>query len=250
MKYALVVNKVTSDINLNVELILEFIKEAKSNGAEFIIFPESAITGFDNRDIPEHDFKLAFSENSNIIQSICKSAKENQIYISLGFFEEDNNSIYDSTICIDDSGEIICKYRRMTKGWHGNEADKEIYKEGEEIKTFYIKNKKYGYLICGDLFDDKLVHKIREENIDILVFPFARSFYNGHVSQERWDVEEMPSYIEQITKCNALTLMTNYIEHSKSTEYYYFGGAYAVDKLGKVIAKKEIGSEGILYADI
>ncbi|HCQ88578.1 MAG TPA: hypothetical protein DIU45_00960 [Clostridium sp.] len=60
----------------------------------------------------------------------------------------------------------------------------------------------------------------------------------------------MPSYIEQITKCNALTLMINYIEHSKSTEYYYFGGAYAVDKLGKVIAKKEIGSEGILYIDI
>lgn len=44
--------------------------------------------------------------------------------------------------------------------------------------------------------------------------------------------------------------MPNYIEHSKSTEYYYFGGAYAVDKLGKVIAQKEIGSDGILYIDI
>ncbi len=88
MKYALVVNKVTSDINLNVKLILESIKEAKSNGAEFIIFPESAIAGFNNRDIPEYDFKLAFSESSNIIQSICKSAKENQIYVSLGFLKK------------------------------------------------------------------------------------------------------------------------------------------------------------------
>lgn len=247
MKYALAVNRVTENLNYNVNLILEYIKEAKKNHADFIVFPECCITGLINNDIPEHDLALGITENSNIIRSICKFAMQNEIYVSIGFLELNNKSLYDSTICIDNFGNIISKYRRMSDGWHGSNADKKVYKQGIDIATFNIENKKYSYLICGDLFDNIIVGKVRKENIDILIFPFARTLNNGDVSQKRWDMEEMPYYIGQISKIGAITLMVNYIKDSSNTRNYFFGGAFVVDKSGKIIAQKDIGNAGMLY---
>lgn len=250
MKYALAVNRITSNIDLNIKLILKLIEEVKKNHTDFIIFPECSITGLINNDLPDHDLKLGISESSDILKCIFESARQNQIYVSIGFLELDNNSLYDSVICIDKLGNVISKYRRITDGWHGSNVDKEIYKEGTDIKIFSIENKIYSYLICGDLFDDRLICKLNDENIDILIFPFARTFYDGDVSQQKWEHEEMPHYIEQIIKCGAVTLMTNYINYSSNSESYFFGGAYVIDKSGKIMAKKEIGNEGLLYMDI
>ena len=95
MKYALAVNRVTDNLNFNVNLILEYIQEAKKNHADFIIFPECCITGLINNDIPEHDLALGITENSNIIRTICKFAMQNEIYVSIGFLELNNKFLYD-----------------------------------------------------------------------------------------------------------------------------------------------------------
>ncbi|EQB89541.1 transcriptional regulator with AAA-type ATPase domain [Clostridium punense] len=45
-------------------------------------------------------------------------------------------------------------------------------------------------------------------------------------------------------KTNAITLATNYLDE------YYFGGAFSVDKEGRLISYFEIGQEGMLIIDV
>ncbi|MCK5847893.1 MAG: hypothetical protein KAH01_01690, partial [Caldisericia bacterium] len=73
MRYSLIVNRITDNIDDNVKRILEYIDESKNNGAEFVLFPECALTGLQNNDIEEHDLKLGIKENSKHIRLICES---------------------------------------------------------------------------------------------------------------------------------------------------------------------------------
>lgn len=248
MKYALAVNEVCESLDDNVAKILEQIETASKNGADMIIFPEAAITGLYNKDLPEFDYGLCLSEDSAILAGISQKAKDLCLYVSIGFLEKENDYIFDSVICFDPSGSIISKYRRNSSGWHGKEANPEIYKEGKEIVEFTIDGRRCSYLICGDLFDESLVNKIKDRDINVLIIPLARSFKETQNAQNEWEENELIFYAEQCYKTKALCFMVNYIDTNVNGGYY-FGGAHVI-KEGKVVDKLPIGSPGILYYDI
>lgn len=250
MKYALAVNTVTLHVQENVNGMIKYIIKAGRNGAEMVIFPETAITGLCNTDITMHDLQLGLESDSAIISRISNQAKSSKVYVSLGLFEKCQGQLYDSAFCISPDGQIIAKYRRRSDGWHNSNADKNVYREGNEFTSFYVDGKKHSYLICGDLFNDELVNEVKRHRPDVLIIPFARTFHRGMPSQTRWDEEEMPYYIEQIRKSGTTTLMVNYLCPSDNTRDYYFGGAFAVNKEGTVIAQKDILSDGLLFVTI
>lgn len=243
MKLALAVNKITNDINKNVENIIKYINIAADREVDLIIFSETAITGLKNNDIPGDDINLGININSNIIDRFCHIAKIRNINIALGLFEEENGCLYDSSIFINRKGEIPLKYRRISKGWHDPSIVNSIYKEGNEIEVYKSDIGTVGFLICGDLFDNSLCEKIKEKGLDYLIFPFARSFYDGSYNKEKWN-EEFKDYIQQIKICNTTTLGVNYIDSQ------YFGGAFVIKGNGEVIENFAIGKEGIYFTNL
>jgi len=52
MKAALIVNRVLYGINTNLEEILSLANKASDAGADIILFPEAALTGLINKDVP------------------------------------------------------------------------------------------------------------------------------------------------------------------------------------------------------
>ena len=243
MKHALVVPILSDDIQRNIESIISFIDIATKNNAKFIIFPEACLTGFVTDDTPEHDYKYTVTLDSSYLQQIKEIAYRKVIYLSLGFFERENEHIYDSVVCISPLGTVIGHYRRQSPGWHGKNADKGIYCEGNKVSTFSIENCSYSYLVCGDLFEDDLIAAVKESNPSIVIVPIARSSDNGSFSQELWDIEERPYYLDQVKKLKARVLMPNYINERDN----FFGGAYVINSDGIIEKQKDIYEEGILY---
>ena len=243
MKYAIVVPKVDTCISHNIDTINQYIEEAAAHYAEFIIFPETSLTGFISDDNPEHDYKYAVSIDSSYINSIKERACKFNVYVSLGFLEKDDEKIFDSVLCIDPKGNIKAHYRRISSGWHGRSADKNIYSKGKEIVEFSIGLKKYSYLLCGDLFEEDLIQDIKERKVDIVIVPTARSSEILFYSQEIWDKEERDYYIEQVKKLGTRVILSNYID---TTDNYY-GGAFVINGNGIIEKQKDIFEEGILY---
>jgi len=243
-KSALVVHKIRATLEENIEFIKNAIREAADNKADLILFSETALTGLSNTDEPKHDITLGIEINSKPINELCNCAKEKGIYVALGLFEREGDSLYDTALLIDRFGHIIIKYRRMSNGWHDPRIKDDIYKEGDAVTSVTTEFGKICFLICGDLFDDRLVRLVNEQDADIILYPFARGFDDRSYDTDRWLKQETPEYAEQIGKAGALTLGTNYINEE------YFGGAFVISKDGQLLGSYDLGIEGIFYFDI
>lgn len=249
MKIALVPTIIEKSIIQNIEKLHRFVIEASENSANFVIFSETVLTGLINNDIPEHDFKLTLSQNSVQIKQIKDLALNYNIAIAFGYLENCNNRIYDSFICINSQGEIIANYRRISVGWHGSNADASIYQQGNELSKFNVLNNSFTSLICGDLFEEELINKVRKLDIDYLLVPFARAVNLNSNYDLWWKNEELPFYLKQCKKANKTTLLVNCISNDDN-EYNYIGGAYLVSREGKILQEQDIFKEGILYFSI
>lgn len=244
MKAALVVNKIGKDTDENLKNVIAHINKAADENADLVLFSETALTGLVNDDNPEADILLGIQIPGEIINKVCEVAKSRSINVVIGVFERENKCLYDSAIFINREGQIGLKYRRMSKGWHDPRIKDSIYKEGNEIKTYNSDIGKVAILICGDLFDDELAKKVNKLNTDYLLFPFARSFYDGTINQEKWQKEELPDYINQIKKTGTIALGTNYLCEE------YFGGAFIISEDGQLLKSFELGKEGMLISEI
>lgn len=242
MKVALVVNRIENCMEKNLKNIVFYINKAADEKTDLVLFSETALTGLINEDKPQYDIKLGVAIPGDVTDIISKAAEKRNINVAIGLFEREENFLYDSAIFVNRSGEIALKYRRISKGWHNPKMKDNIYREGDKIKTYKSDIGNVGFLICGDLFDDDLVDKAKLLNIDYLLFPFARSFYDGSIEQSRWN-EELKYYIERVKRTNTITLGTNYLDKE------YFGGAFIILGTGEVISTLEVGTEGMLIRE-
>ncbi|ERI92360.1 hydrolase, carbon-nitrogen family [Clostridiales bacterium oral taxon 876 str. F0540] len=243
MRAALVVNKVVSDVSENMKNIIGYINKAADNNVDLVMFSETALTGFSMTDNPKEDIKLGVSIPGEETEKLCREAKKRNINLAIGVLEEDNGSLYDSAVFINRNGTIGLKYRRVSKGWRDPNQNNSIYKEGTEVLGYESDIGKVCFLICGDMNDGHLINKAKALKADILLFPFARSFYGGTVTHERWIKEEQEDYINRLKQTETKVFLVNYLDKE------YFGGAFVLSSEGKLLASLELGKEGMLIYD-
>lgn len=249
MKVALVVNRVTADPSANMTSIVESAHKSANAGANLIVYPEAAITGLINDDDPAHDLPLGQPIPGPATDILSKITQERSVYIAIGILEREGNRLYDTAVLLTPRGEIALKYRRLNPQWHGRQADPNVYCQGKELRKIRTDLGTFMFLVCGDLFEDDIVTKVRKLQPDWLLVPFARSFDDGSYNRERWDREVKPQYISRAILAKVTTLMVNYVA-DKELDGGSFGGAMVVSKTGKVIAELPIGMEGVLFVNL
>jgi N-carbamoylputrescine amidase len=179
-----------------------------------------------------------------VTDQLVAVAQAQQLYVSVGLFEREGDTLYDTAILIDRKGEIVLKYRRVSKGWHHPKANPDVYKEGWEVGSYDSEFGRICFLICGDICDEPLKEQVRAQRPDIVLFPYARCFDDGSHDQSRWEREEMPGYIAGLQSVGTVALMVNYLDPE------YFGGAFVISRSGEVLGRFHLGQEGILHVDL
>ncbi|KAH7001039.1 carbon-nitrogen hydrolase [Ilyonectria destructans] len=112
---------VWADLQGAVEKTCKLIDEAASNGAQIVAFPEVWIPGYPAwiwSRLVDFDLNVQYIKNSMAVDSlemkkIQACARENNIAVSLGFSENENNSIFISQALIGPDGEIKVHRRKM-----------------------------------------------------------------------------------------------------------------------------------------
>ena len=180
---------------------------------------------------------------------LAEAARADSLYVAAGLLERNGDMLYDSAVLIAPDGEIALRYRRIDPHWHGPRADPSVYREGLDLPVAHTPLGSFAFVICGDLFDDDIVARVRQLKPDWLLFPFARCFDDGSYDQERWDREEKPVYAERVASAGAVTLMANYLA-DRAFDGGSFGGAMVVSGDGEVIAAYPLGRPGMLVLDL
>jgi predicted amidohydrolase len=247
MRTALVVSEISPDQHTNLAAILKRTGEAAQADAEIVLFPEAALTGLANDDDPEHDLPLGQPIPGQITDTLAQKAKQHGIYLAIGLLEREQNRLYDSAVLFSPAGNISIKYRRIDPRWHGRKADPAVYCQGMEIP---IANTPFGtvaFAICGDLFNDDVVARLRSLQPRWLLYPFARGFNDYMWDQRRWDATERAEYLARVRQAGVTTLMANSLAVKDMGGD--FGGALAVKGDGTIIDEYPLGKAGILVID-
>jgi N-carbamoylputrescine amidase len=250
MKVALIVPRLTSDAEANLDTMERMAGSAASMGAGLIVLPEAVLTGLVNTDDPAHDIPLCQTIPGPATDMLGVLCSRYGCRIAFGLLELSEGRIYDSALLLEPDGRIGLTYRRISPGWHGEEADPGVYCQGVEIPFVRTPFGRMAFLLCGDLFDDETVSRFRGLSADWMLFPFARSFPDGEADQERWDREELPEYAARVALAKTPALMVNYITDDSLPDDRSFGGAFVISRAGEVLASHPLGLEGKLLVEL
>ena len=249
MLAALAVNYVTSDVGANLAGIEARAAEAAAQGARLVLFPETAVTGLINNDDPEHDLRLGQPIPGRLTRRLGQLARHLGLYLGIGLFEREGRRLYDSAVLLGPNARLLLKHRRLHPGWTGRGADLRVYALGDDVAVACTELGSFAFLICGDLWDEGSVSRLRERRPDYVLYPFARCFPDGQWSQERWEREERAEYTRRAAGTGATVLMVNYVAPAE-LEGGAFGGALVVSTSGQVVAELPLGRPGILLAEV
>lgn len=237
MKIALASQLSDININNNFNLLKNTMIELKRK-VDLISFGEAFLQGFDALSWDyQKDKEIAICVESDYIKDIQIIAKYNIISVSFGFYEVFEESIYCSYIVIDNNGEIINHYRRVSPGWKETTKCDYHYKEGREFSTFNYIGKEILVAVCGDLWYENNIYSINKINKDLILWPLHIDY-----KIEQWE-SEFNDYLFQTSKLKQPVLMINNISKTSYGGCYYF-------KNGKIISELPMGREGFLVIDI
>lgn len=244
---ALVVNRVTEDVEANLAAMLLHVDEAAAAGADLVLFPEAAATGLVNNDDPAHDLPLGQRVPGPRTEALAARARRHGLYVALGLLEREGDRLYHSAVLLDPRGGIALRYRRIQPQWHGRAADPFVYRQGSDVAVCGTPLGSFCFLICGDLFDDAIVARVRQQGPDWVLFPFARCFPTGADDERLWREGERQVYAERAVATGATVLMANYCAGPELAGGA-FGGAMVVSPQGMVVAERPLHSPGLLVA--
>ncbi|MFW9958400.1 MAG: carbon-nitrogen hydrolase family protein [Candidatus Odinarchaeota archaeon] len=247
MKAAIISNCVTSDFQTNQSRILELAAIAVKRGAELVLFPEAAATGLANIGYPTIDFNIAEQVPGPRNKGWKAFASENGVFFAAGLLEKEGENIYDSALLFDPNGDLVLHYRRNDSGWHVSEDDPEVYREGSEIPIVATDFGRVAFLICGDLWNDEVMGKLKIRNPNMLLYPFARGLDATHDIESEWN-KELKSYIDRWKETGAVVLAAN--SFCESPNHSSVGGAWCIDAAGKIRASAPILKESVLLVEV
>ena len=131
----------------NLTTIEEQIVKAREAGADLIVFPELALSGYFLKDlVPEAARRIDSPEIRRLIE-LSRS-----ISIAIGFVEEtDDYHFFNSALYLED-GAIRHLHRKVYLPTYGLFDEQRYLARGESFRAFDTKFGRFGMLICEDMW--------------------------------------------------------------------------------------------------
>jgi omega-amidase len=163
------------DVGANVRKMRDFSARAREGGADLVVFPEVAETGYAMPVIQA----CATPWTEGAVPELQRIAKELSIAIICGVAEREGDSIYNSQVFIDANGTVVGSYRKTHLFTGVPVGEDECFVPGNELKSFPFGGVRLGLSICYDLRFPEVYRMLAIEeaaNVFILssAWPFPR----------------------------------------------------------------------------
>jgi deaminated glutathione amidase len=226
---AIVQMRSSEDKMENLQLSVDFIREAAKKKSNLICFPEFQMAYSPVSQSANQLSEIAESVNDgNFITTLRKAAKVNKISIISTIYEKSNsrfnNRVYDTVVLIDSKGEISSVYRKL------HLYDALGFKESDKMMAGNMIEKpaktsvgNIGLMICYDIRFPEMSRILTVKGANVLVSPSA--WVHGIMKEEHWQTLLKARAIE-----NGL-----YIIAPDQVGNIFSGRSMAVDPFGVVL---------------
>jgi len=257
MKVALAqVNPTVGEIEGNAARVLDHIEQARSAGAQLIVFPELVVFGYPPKDLVLR--KDLVRKNVAAVERIA--SKCTPITAVVGYIQPDpsgegKGNFNAAAVCAD--GVIQATYAKMLLPTYDVFDETRYFNAGTEVQTFLLATGKdracAGLTICEDLWNDRQFEGRRVYGIDPvernvaagadLLINLSASPYRAGVQQER-----EPLFAAQIRACGVTLVYVNQV--GGNDDLIFDGASLVLDAKGEVLARAKAFAEDLVIVDL
>lgn len=232
------------DVEANLELHLEIIKEAADQGVELLVFPELSLTGYRLRDLA---FEVAVhpSFKDSRFARLLEASRDMDLVV--GFVETDRRQKFYISAAYLCNGEVRHLHRKVYLPTYGMFDEGRYFAWGDAVRAFDTRFGRVGMLICEDFWHVSPPYLLWLDGADILLFmsssPGRGLATEQKIGSARW--------VEHINAAYA-SIFTNFIVHTNRTGFEdgvnFWGGSTVYDPEGILLAQGPYYEETLVTA--
>jgi predicted amidohydrolase len=174
------------DLKANLEEVIAKILQGREKGAQLIVFPELALTGYF---VGQRYHEVALRLDSQEINKIASATKGTAAVV--GFVEESPSmNFYDSALVAVD-GEILFAYRKLNLPNYGVFEERKYFAPGKQVPVFKLHGFAIAPFICNDVWHPSLPYLgvTRKADVFVTIFNSAENSMGTEFSNiETWGI--------------------------------------------------------------
>ena len=231
------INTTVGDLEGNTAKVLDYIRRAKAQHADLVVFPEMAIPGYPPEDLL---FKPSFIR-SNIEKMHEVVAGSQGITVVVGFVDSQGD-IYNAAAVAHD-GQLVGVYHKMYLPNYGVFDEDRYFKAGSQCPVFVINGIHIGVNICEDIWYALGPAAVqREAGAEIIVNINASPYHAGKLDFRERMVATRASDNEVYVS------YTNLV--GGQDELVFDGGSVVFDQGGELVARGKQFEEDLVVVDL
>lgn len=219
------------EVDKNLTAIQRALRALAERGADLVLFPECAVSGYNTSLLKPDMIKIA-----DAVKDIQRLAEELKIYVALPTpWPTSNEGIYNSVLIISDEGKFVQTLHKIGL----QRGEEKMFKAAMPHKrVFEVKGVKVGVIICVETSLEPWAYLQKSDGAELIFWP---GFYAANADELNVEMKNSKSTSDQ-------KVMDNLINHwqvplilvngSSSPEAHYwpgkvFGGSSVFNRNGE-----------------
>ncbi len=232
------INPTVGGIEGNVLKICDYIRRAREQNSNMVVFPELAITGY-----PPEDLLLKrhfIDDNLEALSRVIENTKD--IAAVVGFVDRKDSILYNAAAIIQNC-RMIGVYRKVFLPNYGVFDEYRYFRAGTETPVYNIENIKLGVNICEDIWYPEGPAKYQAfAGAEVILNINASPYHMGKAHlREKMISERASDNKVVITYLNAV---------GGQDELVFDGGSFIADKTGEIIVRGRQFEEEMIISEI
>jgi NAD+ synthetase len=230
------INPCLGDFDGNYQKILKYCIQAEKAGADIVVFPELATSGYDPKDLVR---RAVFVQRSmNLLKQLLDISKEWNIAIIIGSMfalnqKSDYCRPYNSSFFIH-KGQILHQHDKIALPNYGVFDEKRTFTKGRTFESIEFKGYRVGLLVCEDIWRAQIS---TNDLCDIIVVINASPFsIDKHQERLKMLKHQAISYQSSIVYLNMVGCQDSLV---------YDGGSIVVTQNGNLMHQSEFFKESM-----
>jgi predicted amidohydrolase len=154
------------DVDANLELSAEWLRRATDDGAQLVVFPELALTGYLLQDlVPE----VALRADDPRLAELSRQAPG--VMVAIGFVEETDAHRYCNSVALLRDGELLGLHRKLYLPTYGLFDEGRFTRAGDRIRTVAVGEPlgRIGLSVCEDFWHPSVPMLQAQDGASLLI---------------------------------------------------------------------------------
>lgn len=234
------------DVESNLEKHLNYIKQAKRQRTDLLVFPELSLTGYVLQDLVATVAHRA-TEDDPVFKHLLKASQDLDLVI--GFVDEDFRHRFYIASAYLSGGRVLHVHHKVYLPTYGLFDEGRFFAWGDSIRSFDTRFGRVGLLICEDFWHASPPYLLWLDGADIMLFSSASP---GRGLNDREKLESA-RWVERVNKAYA-SMFTSFVAHANRVGFEdglnFWGGATIYDPNGELISHGPYFEEAVTCAQL